>query len=1053
MKKLIRKAVFLALATLSYMGVSAQTTTGYDLAMWWGDRLPGANVLTEQPVRFEVKNIGKPIKKFYAGVKKNNQLLFEEEVDSALETNEERVINLKGTVKMEYGEKASFVIYVRTEEKDDVPTNDTLRYNVTMPQMTVYPYQWTTDKAQDNFHPEMMWKYVEENQAFGVSGKATNWMGGLSTDGLPFPKDGFVTCSFDYASDVDVKLTVKADYGTVTDTLFDDILTKSAANFKAAQFSFHARGAATLSYTALLQGAWNAYGSFLIRNINFDDAQKDLTAEKILSPALLRIARNEEGYAVKVRYTNPSPFDIDNPTFGYQCGSQKVEEDYKGTLKAGQSTEYTFRQAMKADPTATTALLEVWCKAEGDNNTANDTLVADYSLYDAVDFPFTTTFDSGNEQWSTVDANNDAQTWAFGQVQTTGSVAYYPMLSNNADDYLVTPAIKMPQGTSRISFYYAGVNKNGGQELTVLMGTSPDPQSMKQVLFSQPITNIGWLNGYKLIELPTAGTYYFAFHTTGSGNQLVIDNVRIDKEEDLCMDKVNFDQASGYNKSTAKVTLSLVNHGITPQKDIKVRYYINQDSRPYAEETIDGEVAPGDTIAYTFNKTADISHTDSTYTLIGEIATVVGPDQVNDKILGQSLSNWANQQLPYLNTFSDDKRNEQWSYFNTSDQQATNGWNIQQSFQAYSAGNVLQHNGVVADGKQDWAFSECIEMPKGKYEVSFFYRTYINFNTPDFQQSFEMKMGTDRTPQGMTIDVAKFDNITVGRRHMKKFTGVVDIPQDGLYYIGFANTSKTKSGNTAIDDVEIKPLTQGQELPYQSDFEKADSTWTKYFTNSFDTHWEKFVDKEGNTVERVSRTTDDAAYSSGFEGVLASPKLHLKANKTVDITVEYALSSDSTNTQLNVYGSEVDNPDSFKVMTSLPIVPDSAYATTTYSFKTGGEDRDFFVALRTNSPEDMQGGYVYDARIKAVTVAYNDTEGIDETSDNKKINFEKRKGSLIVKSNNRLKEVAVYDTTGRKVMQAYCKDNQAIIDTSSWHGVYIVKAATKDGQRMEKIGF
>lgn len=66
-------------------------------------------------------------------------------------------------------------------------------------------------------------------------------------------------------------------------------------------------------------------------------------------------------------------------------------------------------------------------------------------------------------------------------------------------------------------------------------------------------------------------------------------------------------EKSGFAKTTSKVSLSYINHGVTPQKNITLRYWLNTaddpyapTKTPYAEETVADEVQPGETVTYTF---------------------------------------------------------------------------------------------------------------------------------------------------------------------------------------------------------------------------------------------------------------------------------------------------------------------------------------------------------------------------------------------------------------------------------------------------------------------
>ena len=86
----------------------------------------------------------------------------------------------------------------------------------------------------------MGWNWSDDAKAFYMSGKATNWMGSLSTKPIDFPANDGVTCSFDYmASGAPVELSTYIDDGYKVDTVVTT-LGENSQDFKPAFFSFQA---------------------------------------------------------------------------------------------------------------------------------------------------------------------------------------------------------------------------------------------------------------------------------------------------------------------------------------------------------------------------------------------------------------------------------------------------------------------------------------------------------------------------------------------------------------------------------------------------------------------------------------------------------------------------------------------------------------------------------------------------------------------------------------------------------------------------------------------
>ena len=817
-----------------------------------------------------------------------------------------------------------------------------------------YPYTWDPATAQTDFHFSYFWglgwQWDENYQAIYMSGKSTNWMGSITSDTFNFPAGEPVMCTFEYGTaGEDVTLQVIIDYeGEQEDETLTVELGQSTEGFSDGYFSFEAKGPASIDISARLGGSWNSYGSIYLRNICFKQAVPDLAVKEILSPATSQLAVSPTPFTVAARFKNQSPFELTNPVFHYQIDNgEVVSETYDGVIGKGATIDYTFATTYTVTE-PTTQVLAVWCEAEGDGNADNDRMEKTIDYYNAETFPYHSTFDEGNELWST-------SGFSFGTVMDGNGVAY------GSAGTLVSPAISMPAGTARVSFYYA-CSYGSGANLKLYIGRSPS--DLTEVLFDKGIRNGGWLNGYHLLNIAEAGNYYFIFSYEGTNDQLIIDNFKVDAEEDLCMHSVDFDVESGFNLTEAKVTLGLVNHGVTTQKDFQLRYYIN-DLDHYVTETVSSEVAPGDTLYYTFQQPADVSETDKSYTVIGQILTVVGSDTQNDLIQGATIQNFAPYTAPYYYNFADETLNGQWTL-----EGDNAGWHIDGNYYAYDGGNDLQHtNYSYASTEQadNWAFSPAIVLEPGEYEVSFFHRGRTYFGGEEYQQSFEAKMGSARSAEAMTISLSRHENLDYeGCMNYKKDVARVTITEAGEYYLGFHNFSPVNDGELHIDGVSIVAVEDGQALPFESDFANGDEGWTKYNDGGSD-YFVKWQLQDGAEVAVM----DGGAY---VEGPLVSPKLSLQANREVVVTVDYDFTTDIDGLEVNLYGAALNSPQAMQLLTS----GDASSHTITYTFTTGSEPQDFYVALRTSSniaERDYLNGS-FTLSVKSVKVEYSVTDGI-----------------------------------------------------------------------------
>lgn len=1038
------KSVALTLLLGTATGVAAQEAAdGCDL-MFWQIFSPKSSALSKQPVKFTVYNSGSTVSNFKAGVIKDGETVYEQDINGTVEQDGTYTVNLDYTVDCPYEKNTTVKLFVHADS-DTNPTNDTTVVNVDMPKLLDYPYTWNEETSKNDFTYGqfwgMGWGYDDQQfNAFYMSGKSTNWMGDLATLPINFPVDGKVTCSFDYGtSGGAVTLNASIDYGDSIETLNPIELGESTQGFSTAFFSFNSLRPAIVKLTAKLGGEWNAYGSVYLRNFCFKDAVKDLSANKILSPSLEQMAVSDNPVPVKVRYKNMSPFDIVNPTFGYQAGDEKVEEIYYGTIKGGETVEYEFAKGFKADKVGNVDI-KAWCKADGDENKDNDDVSTSVSFYEPLSFPYTTTFDNNNELWSAIDENNDGNVWATMPLSDNNMVAAFANNQATAKDLFVSPAIAMPAGKSRVSFYYAGILKSGTMTLKVYMNDVPSVDGA-ELLFDKLTTNGGWLNGYHAIDMKEKGNRYFIFALEGSGDQIIIDNFKVDASEDLCIHKTTFDTKSGYNKKTAKVTISYVNHGISAQSNIGVRYYIN-DTNHFVDETVADAVNPGDTIYYTFKKEADISTPDSTYQLIGQILTKVGDDTQNDMALGDAVENYRIEGIPYYYAFNDAKRNKHWTFANGNDELSK--WNIEDFYFAYDGNYDLKHTNYGTGKSDDWAYSECIHMPAGKYDVSMFYRGRTYFAGDEYNQSFEVKMGKECSADAMNIEIGKSVDEDIYQPAYRKMSKEIEIPEDGDYFIGFHSTGIGNNGETHIDGVSITPVTEGVSLPYQSDFANDSTEWSWYNSNAI--QFTKWNVEDGKAV--VNRSEDDSY--NYFEGLLVSPKFALSAGKKVKMEIEYSIESATDTLALQLFGGTVNNPTFMKPLALLP-AKDSKY---TYEFTPAENETEYYFGFRSNTNYDDQDNYYYGPfykiTVSSVKVMYDETSGItDATDDGLNISF--RNGTLTITSANAISEVSLYDTTGTLLDSNSGSASTVTLSYGHYKGVAVIKIKTANGMVIKKL--
>ncbi len=970
MKHNYSRHILTAVLALVGLVAVAQTDT-IDIAPWNAISPSTDNFYVTKP-SFTVKNVGTTsVTQFYAGVIVNGNKAAEELITKTIAANALDTVTLSADVNLALGTTDTVQFYTRpaTGAVDSNAGNDTLQSIFTLPSLQDFPYTWDAATATSNFTNTGRWRYNSSAGVFYVSGKGTNWFGGVSSVGIFNVKAGQkVKVSFDYEASTDENFHMWVNYGKgAGQEVVNEDPIATATDFTSRAVTFVAQGPFQLSMRASLKSIMS-YGAFYIKNISVVADVPDVKAEKILAPMASKMATGTT-VDVKARFTNVSSYDMANPVFKYNVnGASEVQETYNGTLAAGQSIDYTFATPYTAGAEGSYKL-NVMVKAPTDDNAHNDTASATITTYAAVSFPFVDKLDSVSSKYAMVDADGDGSTWVAATMSGNNGILY-DAAGSAPEDYVLLPAINMPAGKARFTFYYA--SSRGAGHLRAYYGTSPDVSKMTE-LVNKDVTNTGWIESYSHIEIPTSGIYYFAILNDGT-NAMYLDNIHVDAGEDLCMNAVTWSgEKSGFNKTNAKVTLSYINYGMTAQSNIKVKYAVNYQWADSA--VVAASVAPGDTLYYTFEKPFDISTPDSTYTLIGAIATVVGDDQQNDMIYGESLTHYANATVPYRCTFDDSSIDYAGRYTVNTDG-TTQKWICGTTFQAYNGRGVLAHTNTSGSDTDDWAFSDCIEIPKGTYDLSFFYRTYINWDTPKYAQNLKVMIGTAASPDSMTETVLQLDSFTVGRHHYKKYIYRLNVPADGKYYLGFYSNSPSNYGNIYIDEIAIDPVSQGAALPYTSDFANKASDWYIYYPNY--SKWKVVNDSTESYYDM--NVSNYYAQSPEDEGLLQSPKFYLEGGKIVKVSALYNATSTADTVGLALYMGTVNDQDQMvKVAQFLPSDTTSRaegdatqYTGGEYQFTvpaTGG----YYFGLRSSAQEATKA---YELKLKQVSIDYVEQTGV-----------------------------------------------------------------------------
>lgn len=1035
----MKRKLLMLVSSVMIMGIPmAASATQYDVAVSESIS-PVASPKQVQDISFIVTNVGEqPVESFLAGATQNGKKIVENRVflDAPLKPGESVRVTLDTPVELEYGFTDKIEVYAQlTDVSDDDSSNNTLSYEVAMPWLQDFPYTWSDADAPTDFTWPDPWTFSPTAGTFYYFGTKPKLTSDITSGVFDMGDETEVRCSFVYNCTDVVDVTVLAWDGDTETELGQIRLPGNGKEYDEGVVFGKVSGLVQFKIRLSFPERPTSYVSVNLSNIDFMPAGGvDMSAKEILSPSINKIALGDK-VNVSARFENVSASAIVNPVFCWSADGKEVKEAYVGVVASGQSVDYTFRQQLAPSLEGKSGI-KVWCEVKGDTDASNNTLQSgEITYYAPMTFPYKTEFDTGNELWSIIDIAGKGWTWEFGTLDDGNNILGYHATYGTYDDIAISPAVALPTGKSRLSFYYSGLS--GGTHLKVMYGKTPNVADMTEVLFDSEVDQNGWRQGYCLMDVKESGNYYFAFHLTGAHDQLLVDKLSIDNEEDMCIGQVSFDTSSGFNLSESKVSVALMNHGLSPQSGIEVAYFL--DNGVPVKETVRETLNPGETIIHTFAKPVDISKAGETYRVTGQIITEVGSDRFNDISPSEPLYHYANQPIPYYFNFSDPFRSSQWKMSSSSSQAQ---WSIKLSDGDYmnTNGNYdgygsIRFTNTGYDDNDAWAFSECMEIPAGTYELSYFYRTSPNWDMDAYRQNFRLMLGNAQTAESMTIEMSRHENILESGGY-KKYNGTVTIPEDGKYYIGLHAFGSRRSGYIQFDALSLSPVSEPKTIPYEADFAHRADEWYHYNPGAWNTQWVYSEQSGAMVADRVSGGNESP------DGMLVSPALFIKAGDKAELRFSYSLTGEPSNITFKMYVASVNNPDSFTLVKSCPMT--DKIKEICYELEDTAADREVYIGFRTVHDYDpfLVSENAYTASLYSMSLKGKDIGISGPEADAKKM---LRRAGDIITADDEAAVITVSDLTGRVV--AYGTGSVSI---AGLQGVHIVMVKSAEGKKAFK---
>ena len=417
---------------------------------------------------------------------------------------------------------------------------------------------------------------------------------------------------------------------------------------------------------------------------------------------------------------------------------------------------------------------------------------------------------STRDLWTVVNANNDvsnwgsAYTWTFNTYNGCWNVSTGPYNmgedQDGADDYLISPGIRLEQGKSYAMIpYMRNTFANYKERVSLMIGTDPNDVSTFKVLdFNEAYDVNSTLTDWEVdFQAEESGTYYFAIH---------VYTLRADNASGVFVKSLTID-VLGYNNAPAEVT----NLNIIPEETgemlADVTFTVPTTSldgneltapltaniyRDYSDQPVaQFPVEPG----------ADAVWTDNTVEGVGVHSYTVGIS--NDGGEGKCVSAEAFigvYTAPYTNAFNNEQDARFFVTVNDSSIYSTNEyrwiWGSSNKNLALGGyGYYVQH-----PVEMIWLYMPAIKLEKDMVYTYAFNWTYYNYNqtSPGFAS---IGMATDPDAQSVYPDQLPFTSY--GEK--KWIEDEVIAGETGKYYPAILITADQQYAyiSPSIDDISI----------------------------------------------------------------------------------------------------------------------------------------------------------------------------------------------------------------------------------------------------------
>ncbi len=875
---------------------------------------PVAGPETQQNITFEYSNTAMPNTSLTASYSVNGGEPVSESLESGYEcaSGETKTFTFSSPATFIAGADNTVKVWV-TADNDQVHENDTLSATVKIDNVFSLPYEMTTANNADGWTYTYHKKSGRNYTGWWIISEGSPWTYSLCAkesilEGKWFAlEQGKVNLTFGYSSGTELPMSLfLTDYSTGK---VDTIEVTLPASTEQATAKTTMVVAADGKYKIGLKPGSTYYDSAILYSLSMAKAVPgDVAVTAVTLPSAVTAG---EYHPIYIKVKNNGEQEATNIPVKVVVDSVVVDEDIIPAIAAGETVEWMVGQGTAADVMHGVNLsagdhdVKVFTSFEDDADASNDTISTSVYAYEKLTLPFAESFESedGSKAWVAENLSDNALNWTIGTAKVgnvnwakDGENAAYMSSVANAEHNAVlrSPVISVDTAaTVRLSYYYTTRMKaTDAADVTLLTAMVKSLSTDSVFVVSSCADSITDANtgvyhqGYMLVNLPDAGDYQIEFLNTGKGHDVVLDDVRLDQSNDIAVVSASQTAKSGFNNTVNKVSVTFANHGaMTVDKvSLKLTTATGDDATTETIGEYAQSVAPGDTITFDFDA-VDVS-TAATYSSTVSVSTSEeDADTFNNTYSLPTFESYANATLPYTADFDTDDQQAQWILGGT--------WQTgtySSSSSAYNGTGAISHHKKASAEDGDWAFSGCVEIPAGTYDLSFFYRTFLNGKTQKlYAQNFAIFLGTEPEAEAMTqtLYTSPTDVLAYEKRYRRveqQFT----VEESGKYYIGVKCTSQSAYGVLYLDNIQLYDA--DKTAPALTSYTTEFADFYRYDPSSQFSQWQDATEDSG--IEATQKIFNAGNPQTELPGIIVSPAFTLSAGTILSANLNYAMSVD-----------------------------------------------------------------------------------------------------------------------------------------------------------------